>query len=442
MDDSILPWIVLGGVLAVVLVLFCILIVCVQRYRAEVRRLQLEAGRLKTETAEARAEAGQRRAEERQRSQRLDPQRAVLEEPPSDWSPEDGVQDRTAGGIDEVVIAMTHPLRVTILGLTGPVPQACHCICEIPGKPRSRLKTLSASGGVTPTWNHEAELYDFCAGDSLVFYLFGQDACLGEAALMSEAFTPVGFDGELPITRARASSQAAWACQRCSLVNTGSNAVCEACGAEPPARSQAPAPAVSLRVQVTMAVWAPSTMPYFVARWAAVNSRTQAVALGEGAMRNDWLGDVGFRFLAKTPLAISALGRQAHAGILREPVAVTLWSAETQVPLATANVGPRSVVEGGYAFSPLDQPVLLEEGKEYRLSQQCAIGMGDMWFDGIVDERELHDWSAAQHAEFLGGVYLDGFGFPSRADDDGRFLNRYRRAGMLNFKMLGEDPAG
>jgi len=163
-------------------------------------------------------------------------------------------------------------------------------------------------------------------------------------------------------------------------------------------------------------------------------------------MRNDWNGDVGFRFVAKTALVVTALGRQAPVtefgpGVaLAERVAVTLWSAESGAPLRVASVGPESEVEGGYAYSLLKEEVLLDSGKEYRLSQQCTAGMLDMWFDGVIPPLELSEWSAGRLAEFRGGVYRDGFGYPGSHDDDERFPTKYRRAGMLNFKMLGEDP--
>merc|ERR1712060_662607 len=137
---------------------------------------------------------------------------------------------------------------------------------------------------------------------------------------------------------------------------------------------------------------------------------------------------------------VTSLGRQALTP-LHGSAHVSLWAADTGQRLAFAVVGPTSAVEGGYAFGLLKNEVALTAGKEYRISQACSAGMADQWFDGSIPPEELFTWSASLYVEFLGGVFREGPGFPNQYDDDARVPTRCRRAGMLNFKMLGEDPA-
>lgn len=164
--------------------------------------------------------------------------------------------------------------------------------------------------------------------------------------------------------------------------------------------------------------------------------------MGIGRMRNDWVGDVGISFVPRTAIILVALGRQLHnSAQCREAAIVTLWSADAQVALASATVGPQSPVEVGYAFAPLVADVILESGKEYRLSQQCTRGMADHWFDGAAPATELTQSLTTRYVTFGGSVYAEGFGFPDKVDDDPLIPSQCRRAGMLNFKMKGQDPA-
>uniref|UniRef100_A0A7S1QR82 Uncharacterized protein n=1 Tax=Alexandrium catenella TaxID=2925 RepID=A0A7S1QR82_ALECA len=126
------------------------------------------------------------------------------------------------------------------------------------------------------------------------------------------------------------------------------------------------------------------------------------------------------------------------AGGLRDATLVTLWSDETQGELAAVSVGPASRFEGGYAFTALERPLLLDAQKEFRLTQQCFPGMADIWFDGCAEPGQLSRESSARNLEFLGSVYHGGRHFPSLVD---RESGEYRRAGMLNLKLLGQDPA-
>merc|ERR1712190_81747 len=93
--------------------------------------------------------------------------------------------------------------------------------------------------------------------------------------------------------------------------------------------------------------------------------------------------------------------------------------------------------------SALNHHIVLEAGKEYRLSQVCTSGMADLWFDGSVPADELLGCSASLYVKFIGSVFRNGQGYPDRCDDDASIPTNSRRAGMLNFKMVnfnsGED---
>mmetsp|Transcript_62171 Transcript_62171/g.180274 ORF Transcript_62171/g.180274 Transcript_62171/m.180274 type:complete len:524 (+) Transcript_62171:58-1629(+) len=87
---------------------------------------------------------------------------------------------------------------VSVNGLSDP-----YCICEIPGKQGSRIKTPVIKDCLDPVWNHSAQLVGFEIGDSLSFAvldkdLFLKDDVLGRAALSSEDINN-GFIGELEL---------------------------------------------------------------------------------------------------------------------------------------------------------------------------------------------------------------------------------------------------
>mmetsp|Transcript_109700 Transcript_109700/g.354172 ORF Transcript_109700/g.354172 Transcript_109700/m.354172 type:complete len:669 (-) Transcript_109700:109-2115(-) len=413
------PWIVLAVVLLLGGAVIGGILWYLRGYRREVRRLREEAKKSPPTRVPSLGNVRDGGLQSR----------VGLEAPPSDW-PADGeprlgwVPPGTSSNEPAEIVA-THPLRVNILGAVGHVLRPVFCVCEVIGKPQSRFQTQVVRESQDPRWDTEKDVPDFCAGDTLRFSVYDQDwgkpdELLGMAELDTN-FYPEGFEGELPLSQAGVPFRTTGFGE-----GTGTSI------------SEGRLPAI--RLQVTTAVWASDSTPFFVARWTALSPQTRNLVFREGAMRSDWTGDVGFRFMARSSLLVTALGRPAHTGSLRQAAGVTLWSAETQAPLASVSVGPNSTMEGGYAFGLLKQEVLLEAGKEYRLSQQCTDGMADAWFDGIVDPNQLQQWSASQHVEFGGSVYSAGLGYPDKLDSDLRFPQGHRRAGMLNFKMLGKDP--
>lgn len=438
-----LPWILFGATVVVLAILVCCFLILFYRLKNEVRTMR---GDLTT----ARDVKVTETSVQNDRADRI-----KLEDPPEEWnmptSPESATITKPVMPVVETVMML--PLRVTIIGCTGlATHQPAVCVCEVKGKASSRIQTGAVS--LTPAqgqrqhiWNREAEVTGFSLGDRLSFSVWSQaGSMLSEVSLDSSAFHPAPFEGDLQLVQqVNADSGAAmesWTCPRCTCDNAASISSCIACGSQRPPNSAEPVmgkPA-TLSVRVTKAVWGPNATPLFAARWTVLNTQSSEFVSGEGAMRNDWGGDVGFRFVPRTSLLITALGRQAVFGQLREASIVTLWAVENQAATATATVGPSSTVEGGYAFAPLRQEVLLQAGREYRLSQQCTAGMADPWFDGTVAHEQLAQWSASACVDFLGAVFAEGYGYPSRVDFDTRFPTPSRRAGMLNFKMLGEDP--
>lgn len=103
------------------------------------------------------------------------------------------------------------PLKITVVGarnlrnadiLNGTGTSDSFCICEIPGKHRSRFQTPVMTDCVNPVWNHLADL-NFNLGDSLKFTLYDKDwaakELLGDVTLKASQFYPAGFSGELEL---------------------------------------------------------------------------------------------------------------------------------------------------------------------------------------------------------------------------------------------------
>lgn len=271
-----------------------------------------------------------------------------------------------------------------------------YCTCEIPGKPHSKIQTSAMQNTTNPTWNHKATIAEYTAGEHLEFTVLDQgrgkkDDILGKAVLNNAQFHKVGeFDGDLPLSHGGGF----------------------------------------LRVKVEP-LQICTDISLFTRHWVVTGK-------GRGGMRNDTSGEVGFAFLAKTAVLVTALGRQLSPGQneLSGQVRVTLWCSDTKAALVSVCIGPDSSVEDRYAYTALQgDHVRLERGKEYRLSQQCTDGMPDVWFDGVVEPGELESGSSVDYAEFRGSVSGDGDGFPSRNDIDDRLPRERRRAGMLNLKM-------
>eukprot|EP00933_Yihiella_yeosuensis_P036378 TRINITY_DN3013_c0_g3_i1.p1 TRINITY_DN3013_c0_g3~~TRINITY_DN3013_c0_g3_i1.p1 ORF type:complete len:525 (-),score=83.40 TRINITY_DN3013_c0_g3_i1:30-1604(-) len=158
----------------------------------------------------------------------------------------------------------------------------------------------------------------------------------------------------------------------------------------------------------------PSSKPFFTYVWAAG--------------RNDYDGEAGIRIVCQANCEVTALGRPA-AHPLMEAAVVTLWDAAAQVSMAAAEIGPRSRVEGDYAWEHI-RNVRLQQGCEYRLTQRCKANMQDRWCDVSVEPEEIQQRSWASLASFAGGACRNKSGFPNRPDGD------TRRPGIVNFKAV------
>jgi len=125
-----------------------------------------------------------------------------------------GIMDATVavGELDGHVCS--GPLKISILGASG-LRNADwigksdpYCTCEILAKPDAgKIKTHVIKNNLNPTWDYEAELSEFEAGDILVFKVYDEDFgkkddFLGTLSVMSEQFYPHGFEGDLPLQEA------------------------------------------------------------------------------------------------------------------------------------------------------------------------------------------------------------------------------------------------
>lgn len=88
-----------------------------------------------------------------------------------------------------------------------------YCVMEVPGRAQPRVKTKVCNNTTDPVWNHQIEVAEFGADDSLTFMVYDQeqrpkkDCPLGSAVLRGvDVLRPGGFDGELDLSDARAAS--------------------------------------------------------------------------------------------------------------------------------------------------------------------------------------------------------------------------------------------
>jgi hypothetical protein len=144
--------------------------------------------------------------------------------------------------------------------------------------------------------------------------------------------------------------------------------------------------------------------------------------------RNNWNGEVGFKFTTKRGFQVSALGRSLPAGgSLRGTSTVSIWDPSTRRKVASVAVGPSSPKKDGYAYAQLSSAVSLSANKEYRISEVTTHGM-DKWND--ASDGSLSNYQSA-YATFRGGVYCGGSncGYPTHSD------GATRRPGMVTFYM-------
>lgn len=149
--------------------------------------------------------------------------------------------------------------------------------------------------------------------------------------------------------------------------------------------------------------------------------------------RSDMGGQIGYSFVAHADFKITALGRRVGAaGAVLTEATVTLWGP-SKGKIAKVRVGPSDLVEDGYVWKELEAPISIKAGGEYRITQLCAIGMADAWWDGFIKDKHInvHHHTAADYAEVRHGVSSGNVdAFPANDDGIGR------RAGMLNFRIF------
>jgi hypothetical protein len=123
--------------------------------------------------------------------------------------------------------------------------------------------------------------------------------------------------------------------------------------------------------------------------------------------RTNFAGNAGYEFRPESALVVTALGRAAGAGPLRDAHRVTIWDASSGKPLATVSVTPSSPIDRcGFANEPLGRPLSLDRGRTYRItSSERKDG------DAMVDLAQIT--AHAGVAEVGAGVYTVGDGYPT-----------------------------
>lgn len=78
------------------------------------------------------------------------------------------------------------------------------CVCEIPGKPDSRVQTPVVEESLNPAFGQEFDIAGYENGDSLTFSIYDSDGSestlLGKTTVSSSAFTPNDFQGEVSLS--------------------------------------------------------------------------------------------------------------------------------------------------------------------------------------------------------------------------------------------------
>lgn len=91
-------------------------------------------------------------------------------------------------------------------GLRGEGPmKGLWCLCEILGKPDSRVQTRICSASASPQWNELHELDDYAAGDDLrLSVTCNQSSLLGSVVVPNSSFHGRGFAGTVELVRGEA----------------------------------------------------------------------------------------------------------------------------------------------------------------------------------------------------------------------------------------------
>jgi preprotein translocase subunit YajC len=80
-----------------------------------------------------------------------------------------------------------------------------YCVCQLEGKPDSKVETQTVNDNLEPLWNFEARMVSYVQGDALTFEIYDKDMgilkddFLGRAKLTSEQIGAYGFFGDLQL---------------------------------------------------------------------------------------------------------------------------------------------------------------------------------------------------------------------------------------------------
>ena len=135
--------------------------------------------------------------------------------------------------------------------------------------------------------------------------------------------------------------------------------------------------------------------------------------------RNNYQGNIGFRFTAVQDFEIHRLGRGSR-GTLNETTVVTIWEVSTENSIGSVSVGPSSTLDGDYHYEDLENPIAITAGKEYSITQLCSNGMTP-WNDATLTNNQV-PW-LSDYADVGVGVYTNSAAYPSSESQVGRWTS-------------------
>lgn len=127
---------------------------------------------------------------------------------PSTVAPEEKVEEEAAGPHSlRICIVGARGLRNADLRILGGGKSDPYCICEVLGKPETKIRTEAIDDTTEPTWDHWAKIPEFAKDDTLVFTVwdkdrFKHDDFLGRAMVAGDTLGAAGFEGDLQLSEA------------------------------------------------------------------------------------------------------------------------------------------------------------------------------------------------------------------------------------------------
>ena len=127
--------------------------------------------------------------------------------------------------------------------------------------------------------------------------------------------------------------------------------------------------------------------------------------------RNDFNGQVGYRFEPRSDIKILALGYPKLD--IKENHVIRIWNMNTEALIAEVEVTPNSPDSNGFKYELLSEPVILSPGAEYALVTVVYSGQADGWFSSDVSDFNDPLFENDNAVEMLGDAYAnnrEGYG--------------------------------